>query len=265
MRLRFWLPLLMALSQAPAAEASEGSVTPGEDDGFTAVMSDASAAAADPPPPSSTTSGDVTYVIEPACQGPYAPGETCMAMPCEVGEHMITTPIVNGVRDEEHAYGWCPTEQAAADPLPGAVARAFAEVPVPAAVLSIQPPKGKTLVGLEAIFSTTTGAFTRSLRLLGRRIELRITPSSFTWHHGDGTTQTTDWPGRAWDGNDDMDRYLTHTYQHTGTVHPSVTVTWSATWRIGNGPWRSVDGTVTKAGETADLTVVEAEPELVAP
>jgi hypothetical protein len=143
------------------------------------------------------------------------------------------------------------------------VLRAFREVPLPEPTLSIQPPKGKTLVGLETIFSTRAAPFDKTLTLLGRQVQLRIKPSSFLWHHGDGTTQTTDWPGMPWDHDHlAIDDYLTHTYEHTGSVRPSVDVTWSAEFRVGNHPWRDVNGTVTRAGAPTSLTVVEGQPVL---
>ncbi|HSX67266.1 hypothetical protein [Nocardioides sp.] len=136
-------------------------------------------------------------------------------------------------------------------------------MPLPEPQLSIQPPKGKTLVGLETIFSTRAEPFTRTLTLLGRRITLRIEPSSFLWHHGDGTSQTTDWSGKAWDRDEpEIDGYLTHVYEHTGTVRPSVEVTWSAEFRVGGGAWQPVNGTVTRAGAPVPLQVLEGQPVL---
>jgi hypothetical protein len=147
--------------------------------------------------------------------------------------------------------------------LPALVLRAFERVPLPEPRLSIQPPKGRTLVGLETIFSTQAEPFTRTLTLLGRQVELRITPSRFHWLHDDSTTQTTDWPGKPWDSDQpDIDGYVTHLYEHTGTVRPGVEVTWSAQYRVGNGPWQDVDGTVTRTSPRAELQVLEGEPVL---
>ncbi|GGO84110.1 hypothetical protein GCM10011584_00890 [Nocardioides phosphati] len=143
------------------------------------------------------------------------------------------------------------------------VLRAFRRVPLPAPALSIQPPNGKTLVGLETIFSTQAEPFTKTLTLLGRKVTLKIEPSSFVWHHGDGTSQTTDWAGKAWDHDSpDIDGYLTHVYEHTGAVRPSVEVTWSAQFRVGGGAWRPVNGTVTRTGAPVPLQILEGQPVL---
>lgn len=147
--------------------------------------------------------------------------------------------------------------------LPAMVLRAFRRVPLPEPALSIQPPDGKTLVGLETIFSTKAQPFTKTLTLLGRKVTLKIEPSSFVWHHGDGTSRTTDWAGKAWDHDSpDIDGYLTHVYEHTGAVRPSVEVTWSAQFRVGGGAWRPVNGTVTRTGAPVPLQILEGQPVL---
>ena len=58
------------------------------------------------------------------------------------------------------------------------VLRAFQRIPVPASKVSIQPPGGKTLVNLETIFSTEAAEFTRTIGLLGHRVDLEISPSA---------------------------------------------------------------------------------------
>jgi hypothetical protein len=149
--------------------------------------------------------------------------------------------------------------------LPALVLRAFQRIPLPEPALAIQPPNGKTLIGLETIFSTQAEPFTRNLRLLGQSIQLRIHTSSYEWIHGDGTTQATDWSGRVWERGVPKDRYITHTYEHTGNVAPRVRVTWTAEYRVGNGPWQPVNGTVDRTSPSVQIQVLEAEPQLVAP
>ncbi|RJS46465.1 hypothetical protein D4739_09750 [Nocardioides cavernaquae] len=149
--------------------------------------------------------------------------------------------------------------------MPTAVLRAFQRIPLPEPRLDIQPPNGKTLIGLEAIFSTEAEPFIRNLRLLGRSVDLRIHASSYEWIHGDTTTQTTDWPGKPWQRGTSIDSYITHIYEDTGNVQPQVRVTWSADYRVGNGPWQPVNGTVVRTSPPANLQVLEAEPKLVAP
>lgn len=212
----------------------------------------------DPPPPCNTV--DVGVECQPVT----------ICYPTELsptgGYAQTYTGVFIGLQGHGRGEECTPAEAdrvTARPSLSALVLRAFRRVPLPEPALSIQPPKGKTLVGLETIFSTKAEPFTRTLTLLGRQITLRIEPTSFLWHHGDGTSHTTDWAGKAWDRDEpEIDGYLTHVYEHTGTVRPSVEVTWSAEFRVGGGAWRPVNGTVTRAAAPVPLQVVEGEPVL---
>jgi hypothetical protein len=146
----------------------------------------------------------------------------------------------------------------APEPTPGLVARAFKRIPLPEAKLIIQPPNGRTLVNFETNFYTEQGEFTRTVTLLGRQVELRIWPASFAWRFGDGESQESTSPGSAYPGLE-----ITHEYQQRGPVSPSVDTTYAAQFRVGQGPWRDVAGTVTIPGSPQELRVVEARPVLV--
>lgn len=205
----------------------------------------------------------------PACSAVTIGTECREVRICEPDPSMGTTHALH-VYSGVDVHGWpygvlapCEPADAQADSLPALVLRAFQQVPLPAPVLDIQPPKGKTLIGLETIFSTTAPSFTRQLTLLGQQVELRIEASGFSWHHGDESSQTTTWSGIPWREGLSIDRYITHVYEQTGTVRPSVDVTWSAQYRVDNGPWQPVNGTVTRASAPQDLTIVEAEPRLM--
>lgn len=220
--------------------------------------------------PDGQGAGDSGAKLPPRCDR-VAIGLSCTPVTlCEADSSMGTTHALHQYSGVE-VHGWpygvtgtCePSDAGRQQSLPTLLLQAFRRVPLPEPQLSIQPPKGKTLVGLETIFSTKAEPFTRTLTLLGRQITLRIEPSSFLWHHGDGTSHTTDWAGKAWDRDEpEIDGYLTHVYEHTGTVRPSVEVTWSAEFRVGGGAWRPVNGTVTRAAAPVPLQVVEGEPVL---
>jgi hypothetical protein len=254
-----------------------------------------------PPPDTSVNSGKLTFDVsatdhvglEPATpsahggEGVAAPADQPALPPCGQGDSVgdcepTTTCEANSVSPTGWitviAYGYsivnsdfmlgppCRPGQTANGPnLPALVLRAFQSIPLPEPHLDIQPPRGKTLIGLETILSTHAGPFTRNLTLLGRSVELRIHASSYAWIHGDGTTQTTDWAGRPWERGLPIDRYITHIYEDTGRFAPSVRVTWSADYRVGNGPWLPVNGAVHRTSPPTDLQVLEAEPKLVAP
>ena len=60
-----------------------------------------------------------------------------------------------------------------------------------------------------------------------------------------------------------MSAYVTHRYLRAGDVQLGLETTWTARWRVGNGPWRPVDGVVTTTSEPVPLEVVTARPQLV--
>ncbi len=138
------------------------------------------------------------------------------------------------------------------------MADAFRELPLPPSQLVVQPPNGRTLVNFATNFYTETEPFTRTIRLLGQQVDLRIRPSAFGWRFGDGERVTTSEPGSPYPR-----LKITHRYQDRGAVRPSVDTTYSADWRVGGGPWQPVSGTVTIPGAPVALDVVEASPTLV--
>ena len=138
------------------------------------------------------------------------------------------------------------------------VASALRRVPLPPSKLIIQPPDGRTLVNFETNFYTPERTLFRSVRLLGQRVELRITASRYTWHFGDGTTTATEEAGAPY-----PKLTITHNYLRTGRYAPSLDTTYVADFRVGSGPWREVPGSVTIEGEPASIRAIEATPTLV--
>ena len=139
----------------------------------------------------------------------------------------------------------------------GRVLQAFQRIPLPH-LRSVTQPDDKTLVNFDTIFYVDADQFERTLTLLGRRVTLAITPSSFTWHHGDGTTAVTSDPGAPYPSKDVVYRYQ----KAHRTVSHSVTILWTARYRVGNGPWQDVPGSVSTTGPTTDLRIAEATPVL---
>lgn len=143
------------------------------------------------------------------------------------------------------------------------VLRAFRRVPVPASEVVVQPPGGETLVNLDTVFSTRAESFSRTVGLLGHRVELEISPSEFVWVNGDGTSQVSDWAGRPWREGVALGELITHRYERAqDALEPRVDTTWSARYRVDGGRWRDVGGTVTITGEPYDLAVLSAAPHL---
>jgi len=141
----------------------------------------------------------------------------------------------------------------------GMVAQALGRLTLPASELVVQPPGGRTLVNFETNFFTTNDQpFTRTVRLLGRAVHLRIWPTSYTWDFDDGRAVTTTSPGARY-----PDLEVTHNYLKKGDYRPSVATTYAAEWRVGAGQWQPVAGTATIEGAPIDLSAIEARPTLV--
>ncbi|MBD8870565.1 hypothetical protein [Nocardioides donggukensis] len=178
---------------------------------------------------------------------------------------------MSATSDIQAILGTCtPADPTAAPPAPPQVTepivrRALRRIPLPGSSIVVQPPGGRTLVNFDTLFRTEAAPLQRTVRLLGRRVDLEIWASSFTWRHGDGTQQVSTSPGRAFAEGVSMDEYVSHRYADAQvTVRPAVDTTYSARFRVDGGPWQDVVGTVTIAGEPVELSVVEGRPTLVA-
>lgn len=99
---------------------------------------------------------------------------------------------------------------------------------------------------------------TRRVTLLGQRVTIEATPRQFHWDFGDGTRQTTTDPGAPY-----PDLRVTHDYLAKGTYRPSLGTTYGGRYRVGNGPWQDIPGTVTIEGDGQALRAIEAQPKLV--
>jgi hypothetical protein len=140
---------------------------------------------------------------------------------------------------------------------PALVARAFQRIPLPG-LRAITQPANKTLINFDTIFYVDAQPLHRTLTLLGQRVELQITPSTFRWVHGDGTTDVTHTAGAAYPAKDVVYRYQ---HAHT-TVEQHVEIVWTARWSLNGGPFQDVDGTVVTVGPETPLRVAEATPAL---
>ena len=133
-------------------------------------------------------------------------------------------------------------------------------VGLPALTLRIQP-GGETLVNVETIFHTEAPEFRHSTVLLGQAVEITATPTRFTWHHGDGTTQTTSTPGAPYPSTE-----VTHRYARAAEgLTPRVDVSYRVSYQVNGGAVQEIDQLITATGPPSDLAVAEAAPVVVAP
>jgi hypothetical protein len=140
---------------------------------------------------------------------------------------------------------------------PGLARQAVASIPLPGLTLNVQP-DGETLVNVPTIFWADPQPFETSIDLLGREIEIEATPVSFTWVHGDGTTQTTDHPGRPYPRED-----ITHRYWQPSELEARVDTMYSVRFSIDGGGWTDLGEVLVAAGPATVIDVHEAAPVLV--
>jgi len=145
-----------------------------------------------------------------------------------------------------------------------AIIRRMKTLDWPSAQLVVEPPNGRTLVNLPTNFYTElVGPVVRPVQILQHHVEVRATPTSYTWHFGDGSQpKTGSDPGASYAKDDSL--RVSHVYTEAKvTVHPSVDVTYSGDYRVDGGLWHPLPTTLTKSGATVDLIVLTATPHLV--
>jgi hypothetical protein len=133
-------------------------------------------------------------------------------------------------------------------------------VGLPALAIRVQP-ADRTLVNFETIFYTEPEPFERQLTLLGQRVDVRATVTSFAWSFGDGETLETATAGAPYPAKDIVHEYV----DADVTVAPKVDVTYTAQFRVNGGSWQEIPETVTIGGPSTSLDVLEATPVLVSP
>jgi hypothetical protein len=137
----------------------------------------------------------------------------------------------------------------------------FKHLPLPEPGVHVQP-AGRALVNLPTIIyadSPPTGRWSVDHAPFPT---ITITGTPHWQIEADGTSITSDTPGRAYDGIDprsNPSHYLTHTFtEPTSATTISVTVTWSATFTLGDDPTPILmNGTVSRTS-TIDIAVDEA-------
>ncbi len=274
--MRFAAPAIAVLLgglHGPAV-ASQTSEPEAETDGHTflvgveEVQPPASTAGATP---SQSTASAVEYVYDPACQrgegtttdGFYGCGNQ---QSCGDDGLLYSVTAIEGTAVTPLGF-ICDEPDAAVEPVdaltPGRILEAFRRIPVPESPIGVNPVGGRTLVNFDTILHTEAEPFTETVRLLGRSVTFDVEPSEFSWSTGQGDGFTTSDPGQPYRESLPMSAYVTHRYLRAGDVQLGLQTTWTARWRVGNGPWRPVDGVVTIDSDPVPLEVVTARPQLV--
>lgn len=150
------------------------------------------------------------------------------------------------------------------------MARQEIEKLVPHPEVGVAPPGGTSLVNIQTLLWVDTPADRPlgTVSLLGHRVDLQVHVHHVTWDFGDGTTDTTDNPEPRYDPADGCHTvtcpgYWGHTYSATGSHTVTAAVSWTGRYRVDDGTWQDIAGTVTGPTGRATLTIRQARGVLV--
>jgi PKD repeat protein len=134
------------------------------------------------------------------------------------------------------------------------------DVAFPGLRVNVQP-AGRTLVNLDTIVYTNQAKVsTTTVELLDFPVAVEATPMSYTWNFGDGTSVTTESPGKPYPAKE-----ITHKYLKRGPVSITLTTHYAARFNVAETGWQYISGTVPITGPATPLQVREAVPVLVDP
>ncbi|OUZ11347.1 hypothetical protein BHE97_05795 [Aeromicrobium sp. PE09-221] len=153
-----------------------------------------------------------------------------------------------------------PPGSAPEPPSPEEIERVVREIDLPALSVAVEP-QDTTLVNLPTNLYTTAPDVDQTVDVLGVAVRIRATPVSFTWHHGDGTQQTTGHPGTPY-----PDLTVTHRYTRAAaSVRVHLEAGYRVDYSLNDGSWVRLDGLIVASGPPTTVAVRAAEPVLVRP
>ncbi|MFT4028688.1 MAG: hypothetical protein QM675_02330 [Protaetiibacter sp.] len=127
-------------------------------------------------------------------------------------------------------------------------------------------PDGWVIVGLPANFYSLAGQQVVPGELLGESADVRFTPVSWHWDYGDGATASLGTKGDTWAalGLREFDATPTsHVYQRAGDYTIRLSIVYRAEYRIADGPFTPITGTITLPANELQITAGGAKTVLV--
>lgn len=128
-------------------------------------------------------------------------------------------------------------------------------------VVQVQPDRPRVLINMPTITMTDPAPQVLTATVLGQAVEVRATPSSYSWDYGDGSDPLiTTSPGHPYPDHD-----VHHTYTAPGAYTITLTTTWTGQYRVaGVDDWTPITGTATTTTSTDPIEAVEVRTQLVA-
>ena len=202
--------------------------------------------------------------------GPGAPGSgdppDCTAAPVNVGDTSAdwvtegleanpgTFPWAATCDNGYFAIVWVPTGEGAPDvvvgeppipPVDPELVRRSALRIVGLPPVSVGASPGTGLVAMESWFwvrGYAGGTLRGSASLDRSDVDVEITPASYRWSFGDGSSLDAGSTGRAYPARSDIRHtYARSSYQAGGTYPVRLQITWSARYSENGGPWLPLD------------------------
>jgi hypothetical protein len=131
-----------------------------------------------------------------------------------------------------------------------------------------------SLVNIQTVLwaDTTTGRTLGRVTVVGQPVWLRLAFDHADWDFGDGSTATSEHPGKAYDEGTDPCRtvmcpdYYGHVYTATGTMTVRLRVAWNASYSLDGSHYQPVDDApITGPAGTVSIQVRQARGVLVTP
>lgn len=270
-------PTLLLVQSSAAAARPPISVTPIMEPGAPKVVGRLRTPPSTPPDAASPVVSGPTqppplYTLIPACPGNDANTGTdgfCEAATqgCPPGELMYwvyTAPAGSQIG----GGGWHQIGQRCAGPaeadapavVPAMTLEEFQRLPLPAGDANIEPPNGYTLINIETNVYADAEPTTLSTTLLGFPVQVRATPSRYSWDFGDGNR----FGPHADEGAPYPALRITNTYREAGTYDITLTTHYTGEYSVAGGPWLPIPGEAQVASPPAQVQALAGRNRLVA-
>jgi hypothetical protein len=188
------------------------------------------------------------------------------------GRNGLSTAAIRVIKQADGSWslGGSVCQQPARPQVTGALVRQEVARLVPRAAIGVAPQQA-TLVNIQTIMwvGTAEQRVLAPLTILGRRVVVTLRFDHVDWAFGDGQSDSSTTPGKAYDGANapcttvNCPGYYGHTYVGTGAMTVTAQAGWVASFAVDGGPAVTIPGTVTGPLASAALQVKQARGVLV--
>lgn len=130
----------------------------------------------------------------------------------------------------------------------------------------VMEPSGWAVIGLPANFFATTSPQVLAGTVLGTSAEVRFTPVAWHWDYGDGSARDSSTAGASWaalGAREFASTATSHVFAERGDYVVTLTVDFTAEYRVGAGEWSSIPGILPRAAPPLRVLSRDARTVLV--